>query len=294
MGKTHLVSRSLSVLTAAVVCLFAATAFAEIVHLKSGDVVTGNVTSVTSQEITLQTPYGRLKIPKKDILRIEYKEGETSKPTEKKPAAKKKPSPAKVPAKKEEKTDLSDWSTTRPAISMDIRGRSFWYAFVSPTESPADVSIRLRIFLGEKEAAMLLDTKPDTVDGTTYYNSFTFSPTDSKVIRTGSGFDCAVSEAEDGRVALRLQLPEAQSAGQYLVRMLYQINEGDRQFPRWIDAVSRAFTIEIMPGKESQVTLEQDASALDYSGFFRKSMKNVESFRLEVLSAELKDLSPEP
>jgi len=293
VSKTHLVPRSLSLLTAAVVCLFAATASAEIVHLKSGDVLSGNVTSVTTQEIVLETPYGRLKIPKKDILRIEYKEGETSKAAEKKPAAKKKPSAAKAPEKKE-KADLSDVSTTRPAISMDIRGRSFWYAFVSPTESPADVSIRLRIFLGEKEAAMLLDTKPDTVDGNTYYNSFTFSPTDSKVIRTGSGFDCVVSEAEDGRVALRLELPEDQSAGQYLIRMLYQINEGDRQFPRWIDAVSRAFTAEIMPGKEAQISLEQDASALDYSGFFRKTMKNVESFRLEVLSAELKDLSSEP
>ncbi len=292
MGKTHLVPRSLSLLTAAVVCLFAATALRRSSTSRAA-MSSRKCTSVTSQEITLETPYGSLKIPKNDILRIEYKEGETSKAAEKKPAAKKKPSPPRRRRRKK-KADLSDLSTTRPAISMDIRGRSFWYAFVSPTESPADVSIRLRIFLGEKEAAMLLDTKPDTVDGNTYYNSFTFSPTDSKVIRTGSGFDCEVSEAEDGRVALRLQLPEDQSAGQYLIRMLYQINEGDRQFPRWIDAVSRAFTVEIMPGKESQVTLEQDASGLDYSGFFRKTMKNVESFRLEVLSAELKDLSPEP
>ncbi len=287
MGKTRFAPRSLSLLAVAVVWLVSTTASAEIVHLKNGDVLHGSVISVNSREITLETPYGRLKIPKDDIQRIDYEEGEKGKAPEGKPAPKPR---LAIKAPKEE----LEVSSTRSVISMEIRGRSFWYAFISPTASPADLSVRLRIYFGDKEAAMLLDTKPDTVDGDTYYNSFTFSPTDSKVIRTGAGFDCVVTEAEDGRVTLRLQLPEGESGGKYLIRMRYQVNEGDRQFPRWTDAVTRGFNIQVEPRMETHVILQQDASGLDYTGFFRKSMQNVESFRLEVLSSEVKEPSQDP
>jgi hypothetical protein len=284
---------SLSLLAAVVVWLVSTIASAEVVHLKNGDILHGSVISVNSREITLETPYGRLKIPKKDIQRIDYEQSEEVEKSPKKKTRESKPAPKPKLVIKAPKADLPA-TTTRSTISMEIRGRSFWYAFVSPTENPADLSIRLRIFMGDVEAAMLLDTKPDTVDGDTYYNSFTFSPTDSKVMRTGSGFDCIVTEAEDGKVTLSLQLPEGQSAGRYLIRMIYQVNEGDRQFPRWIDAVSRGFNIQVEPGMESRVVLQQDASALDYSGFFRKTMKNVESFRLEVLSSEVIEPSQDP
>ena len=122
-----------------------------------------------------------------------------------------------------------------------------------------------------------------------FTHSFTFSPTDSQVVRTSEGYTCEVKEAEDGRVALTLVLPETQRGGQLLVRMLYQINEGSRSIPRWIDVVSRSFSVQVEPGKDSYVVLEQDASGLDYTGFFRKSMKNIETFRLNVLSADVRD-----
>jgi hypothetical protein len=279
-------------LAAVVVWLVSTMAFAEVVHLKNGDILHGSVISVNSREITLETPYGRLKIPKTDIQRIDYEQSEEDEKSPKKKTPESKPAPKPKLAIKAPKADLP--VSTRSTISMEIRGRSFWYAFVSPTENPADLSIRLRIFVGDVEAAMLLDTKPDTVDRDTYYNSFTFSPTDSRVMRTGSGFDCVVTEAEDGKVTLRLQLPEGQSAGRYLIRMIYQVNEGDRQFPRWVDAVSRGFNTQVEPGMETRVILQQDASALDYSGFFRKTMKNVESFRLEVLSSEVTKPSQDP
>jgi hypothetical protein len=274
--------------TAVVFLLLCSLAAAEIIYLKNGDVLHGTVVGATASRVTLQTPYGKLIIPKNDIQRIEYEGGTPSKTAEAKSVPKTEKPAAKV------EPDLPPPKPSRALVSLEIRGRAFWYAFESPPDNPADLSIRMRLFLGDDEAAMLLDSKPDTYDGNTYYNSFTFSPTDSKVMRTGEDYKCEVIKTEDDRILLKLELPEEQKEGQILVRMLYQVNEGSRNLPRWNDAVSRAFSVQVKPGQEAYVVLRQDSSGLDYSGMFRKSMKNVESFQLNVLSAELQELSAEP
>ncbi len=87
---------------------------------------------------------------------------------------------------------------------------------------------------------------------------------------------------------MQVLLPEGASSGRLLTRMLYEINRGDRTTPRWIDVVSRSFPAQIEPGKESYIVVEQDADALDYSGFFKKTMKNLELFQLYVLSSEIR------
>lgn len=270
--------------------LASSTVTAEIVFLKNGDVLHGSLVGVDARRVTLKTPYGKLTIPKEDILRIDYEGGE--KP-EDKAVERSTPEEPKT-AKSGRKPDLLPDKGSRPVVSLDIRGRSFWYAFESPPDNPVDLSIRLQLYLGEIEAAVLLDSKPDTVDNNSFYNSFTFSPTDSQITRTSEGFDCRVQEAEDGRVVLRLALPETHRSGQHLVRMIYQINEGSRSLPRWVDVTSRSFSIQVEASKESYVVVEQNAAGLEYSGFFRRAMKNVESFQVSVLSAELRDLSPEP
>jgi hypothetical protein len=261
-------------------------AAAEIIYLKNGDVVHGTVSGATTRQITLQTPYGKLTIPKKDIQRIEYEGGTPSKPAA--------PEAAEKPAAKAPEPDIPPAKPSRALVSLEIRGRAFWYAFESPPDNPADLSIRLRLFLGDGEAAMLLDSKPDTYDGNTYYNSFTFSPTDSRVIRTGDDYECEVVKMDDDRIVIQLELPEKQKEGELLVRMLYQVNEGSKNLPRWNDAVSRAFSVQVEPGKVAHVVLRQDSSGLDYSGMFRKSMKNLESFQLNVLSSDLREPETEP
>lgn len=265
--------------------LASGTVTAEIVFLKNGDVLHGSLVGVDARRITLKTPYGKLTIPKGDILRIDYEGEEKSeeRATEEPKTGKSGQKPGLLPAK-----------TSRPVVSLDIRGRSFWYAFESPPDNPVDLSLRLQLYLGEIEAAVLLDSKPDTVDNNSFYNSFTFSPTDSQITRTSEGFDCRVQEAEDGRVVLRLALPETHRSGQHMIRMIYQINEGSRSLPRWVDVTSRSFSIQVEASKETYVIVEQNAAGLEYSGFFRRAMKNVESFEVSVLSAELRDLSPEP
>ena len=71
--------------------------------------------------------------------------------------------------------------------------------------------------------------------------------------------------------------------------MLYEVNDGDRSFERWVDVVSRSFSVEVGAGKETVVMVRQDASALEYKGFFKKAMKNLELFQLTVLSTEVRD-----
>ncbi|HEY7817288.1 MAG TPA: hypothetical protein VIG29_03640, partial [Vicinamibacteria bacterium] len=147
----------------------------------------------------------------------------------------------------------------------------------------------LRVYITGERACTLVDEKPDTVDGVTLYNSFTFSPTDSRIEESREGYDCKVEKSQDGAIGMRISLPASASTGVQTVRLLYEINEGDKATPRWIDAVARSFSIQVAPGKEAVAVLEQNADALEYSGIFKKKMKNVDLFEMSLLSTELKD-----
>ena len=258
-------------------------ALAEVVYLNNGDILHGELVGANNTQVTLKTAYGELEIPKKDILRIDYQGGEAPSP----PAPPQEDTPpARSPSRSPSRADVPG---DRAQVALNIVGRSFWYAFESPEDNPADTRIRLRLYIGSARACTFIDEKPDTVDGATLYNSFTFSPTDSRLVETLEGFECSVQKAEDGEVALIIQLPAEVSSGRQLIRMLYEVNQGDRSFPRWLDVISRSFSVEVEAGRETAVIIEQNAAALDYSGFFRKSMKNLEQFQLNVLSSELRD-----
>jgi hypothetical protein len=252
-------------------------ALAEVVYLNNGDIIHGELVAANNTELTLKTAYGELVIPKDDIARIDYGDGETPRPES---------SGENVRSGRRPPSDVPE---DRAEVALNITGRSFWYAFDSPEDNPADTSIRLRLYVGSARACTFIDEKPDTVDGTTLYNSFTFSPTDSRLVETLEGFECAVHKAEDGEVGLTVQLPPEASSGRQLVRMLYEVNQGNRSFPQWVDVISRSFSIEVEPGRQTDVIIEQNSSALEYSGFFKKTMKNLEQFQLNVLSTEVRD-----
>jgi hypothetical protein len=263
-----------------------ATAFGEVVHLKNGDVLHGTLVAANNDEVTLKTPFGQLVIPKKEIERIEYQDP-GARPA---PAPSPPPKPAMPAIEDPNPPGRSDLKPARAvtAIELRIRGRSFWYAFDSPERAPSDTSIRLRLYVGNERACTFIDEKPDTVDGTTLYNSFTFSSTDARLVESREGYDCSVEKASGGVVVLRIGLP-AVKAGRPMVRMLYEVNEGTRSSPAWMDVVSRSFSMDVAPGKVGVATLEQNADALEYTGLFKKKMKNVELFQLEVIATELKD-----
>jgi hypothetical protein len=249
---------------------------AEVVHLNNGDVLHGVLVAANNKVVTLETPHGKLVIPKKDIQRIDY-EGARATGSE---------ASGDVPSNA---APVAPIASDRGVISLHLSGRSFWYAFESGSDNATDTRVRLSLYIGNVRACTFDDEKPDTVDGATLYNSFTFSPTDALLIDTRDGFQCSVLEAEKGDVSLRIDLPSSASSERQLIRMLYEVNRGDRSFERWVDVVSRSFSVEVGAGREAVVRVRQDASALEYTGFFKKSMKNLELFQINVLSTELKD-----
>jgi len=244
-------------------------AFADVIYLNNGDIIHGELVSANNTQITIQTPYGKLEIPKADVKSIGTPEA----------------APATEEAEAAEDVAPSPGDGAASEVSLNIRGRSFWYAF----ESPADTSIRLRLSLDNDRACTFMDDKPDTVDGGTLYNSFTFSPTDSRLVETAEGFQCAVEKADNGDVALVVGLAPSAQTGRRTMWMVYEVNEGEKSSPRWVDVITRSFALELAPGKRSVVALEQDATALDYSGMFKKTMKNLEQFQVIVVKAELRD-----
>ena len=261
-----------------VVLILAASALApaEVVYLNNGDVLHGVLVAANNKVVTLETPYGKLVIPKKDIQRIDYA---GARATGSEASGNAQPNAAPV----------APIASDRGVISLHLSGRSFWYAFESGSDNATDTRIRLRIYIGSAPACTFEDEKADTVDGATLYNSFTFSPTDALLVETLDGYQCSVLEAEEGDVSLRLDLPDSMSSDRHIVRMVYEVNDGDRSFERWEQVVSRAFSVEVGAGREAVVMVQQDASALEYSGFFKKSMRNLELFQLTVLSTELRD-----
>ena len=275
MSRMHGASWIVLILAASLILAVAGFSPAEVVYLNNGDVLHGELVAANNTVITLETPYGELVIPKKDIQRIDY-EGASV------------PSAATGP-EASENVAVESIARDRGVISLHLSGRSFWYAFESGSDNAADTRIRVRIYIGNARACTFEDEMPDTVDGGTLYNSFTFSPTDALLIETLDGFQCSVLEAEEGEVSLRIDLPPSASSERQIIRMLYEVNDGDRSFERWVDVVSRSFSVEVGAGKETVVMVRQDASALEYKGFFKKAMKNLELFQLTVLSTEVRD-----
>ncbi len=274
----------------ATVLLLPASGIAEVIYLHNGDILHGSVIGASERAITLKTTYGNLVIPKTDIKQIDY-QGSEAAPQKKSERAKPSPTAKPAPPKPVKRAPRP---VGRSVIALDVRGDSFWYAFPGSDNDPADARIRLRIFVGGDEAALLLDDKYDTVDKNTKYNSFTFTPGDTQVISTSDGYTCGLEETGEGSdkgVVLVLGLPESTTDQRVLVRLLYQVNGGSGEFPRWTNAVSRSFPVPLEPGKESFLVLLQDASGVEFSGIFRKKMKNLESFQLRVLSSEVRSAS---
>ena len=236
----------------------------EVVYLANGDIIHGELVSANNTTVTIETKYGKLEIPKEDIERI----GDI----------------VEEAVSESEDVAESSPSSGTSSLSLNITGvRSGTRSRPRPTRA-----YRLQLGLGSASACTFVDEKPDTVDGDTLYNSFTFSPTDSQLVGTAEGYECAVERADDGNVWVAVSLADIGS-GRRLVRMSYEINEGSESSPIWTHVVERSFSVEVEPGKQTVVALRQDASGLDYSGMFNKSMKNLDLFELNVLSTELRD-----
>ena len=238
----------------------------DVILLRNGDRVSGRIVGETSKSLRIQTPYGRLAIPRERIERIQ-REG--------------KPEQVLNPPQADAAPTLPRRDQTRPRLMLVVLGKTFWQAW-HPRAVPADTGLRFEVTVDEETVATYVDSTldPDDIPGSVV-NAFSFLAGEVAV-HAEEGVSAAPPEARPGRVVLRLDLP-SEHAGERRVRLAYQANEGPEAAPVWRDLASADATVEL--GAEGPVFLQvrQDPGRMAFSGFPRRRMKNVDTFRMETV-----------
>ncbi len=251
-------------LTAALL-LLALPAAADVYHLLDGDLISGKTVSKAGNQYRVQTPYGRITIPKAKIHKIVKDDGSEELVTAPR-ASDKVPAPAPTPP------------PTR--LVLIVTGASFWHAW-SPAKDapPPDPTLRLDVTLDEELVATYVDTQTDPDIPGAIVNAFSFDA--GIAIDAASSVTALAPEARPGRISLKLDLPP-ERAGERRLRVAYQVNDGTAAGPAWRDVASSSIHTTLEPDTPNFVRLRQDRGRMEFSGFGRKKMKNVESFRIEM------------
>jgi hypothetical protein len=245
------VSRSLAVvLLAAAVPVSAA----DVYVLRDGDRITGKTVFKAAKTFTVQTPYGRLTIPRDKIERVLHDDGKQevlNPPPE--------PPPAPPPP---------------VHLILVITGRTFWYAW--DPKATVDATLRLAASLDEEPVATWIDARldPKEIPDATV-NAFSFLPEDVTTL-AAAGVSIPPPEARPGRIVLRVEVP-AERVGRRRLRLAYQVNEATAAEPAWRDLAQASLDVELRADAPTFLQLQQDGGQM---GFSRHRMKNVDTFRM--------------
>ena len=165
-------------------------------------------------------------------------------------------------------------------LALVVTGNVFWYAWGGGDEG-VDPTLRFEVRLDGTAVAVYDDdrTDPGEIRGATV-NAFSFLP-EEVLARPGEGIELKPAEVEAGRILLQLTLPP-DWASERALRVAYQINEGTRIQPDFRDLVRGVRSISLERGTPLRLHQEQRAGRMEYSGLFKKKMKNIDSFRIEV------------
>jgi hypothetical protein len=240
----------------------AAAAEAAVFHMKDGDRITGKILSSAGRSFRVQTPYGRLTIPRARIQKIVHDDGREEVLG---PAPEPTPPPEPEPVR----------------LVLIITGRSFWYAWDPPKGHEVDSTLRFSVSLDEEEVAALADTSPNPEDlpGAPIVNTFTFGAEEIALLPL-PGTVLLDPEARPGRIVLKLELPAAH-AGLRRLRIAYQVNEGTAAQPAWRDAAATGVEVDVRQNAPTFVEVRQHAGRMEFTGLVRKRMRRVETFRLQ-------------
>jgi hypothetical protein len=226
--------------------------------LQGGDRVSGKTVLKGKTSHVLQTPYGRLTIPRAKIERILWADGHEEIVSA--PAAPARP--AEPPLK----------------LTLVVTGSAFWQAW--PKNLAVDPTLRLAATLDEEAVVTYSDSHLDPQDlpGATV-NTFSFDP---KVlsVQAAEGILAQPPETRPGRSLLKLALPLKRS-GKRQLRIAYQANDGSAEAPAWHDKVEASLAIDLEPSTPTIVEIQQDRGQMEFSGLLHKKMKNVDSFKIE-------------
>jgi hypothetical protein len=239
-----------------------AAAATDVLLLRNGDRISGRIVGETSRSIRIETPYGRLVVPRGTIEKIQ-RQG--------------KPEEVLVPPAPDAPPPVS---TTRGVrLVLVVLGKTFWQAW-DPKEPPADPTLRFEVRVDEEPVVFYVDGKldPDEIPRAVV-NAFSFAVGDVAV-KAAPGVEVSPPEVRAGRVVLKLDLPVAR-AGERKVRIAYQANTGSAAEPVWRDLTESSLTLALTAATASFVQVRQDPGRMDFSGFPRRRMKRVETFRLD-------------
>ncbi len=249
-------------LAAAVLGLtIAALSHADVFVLVGGDRITAKPVLKGKKTFTVQTPYGRLVIPRSKVEKIVHDDGS------------------------EELLNPSEVQPARVRLILVVLGKTFWQAWDPKEAVGVDPTLRLEVRLDEEVVATYVDSKQDPQDiPGALVNAFSFAPSEV-AIDAGTGAEVQAPEVRPGRIVLKVDIP-ANLAGTRKIRLAYQVNDGTPVETSWRDVVEATSSVEIRSDGPTFLQVRQDRGRMEFSGFPRRRMKNVESFRVELATQE--------
>jgi hypothetical protein len=246
----------------------------DIYYLRNGDRISGRTVAETRRGYTVQTPFGRLTLPRTRVARIQRADGreEVLAPIDE--AAAPLPTPTAPPPPPKPAT---------ARLTLAITGKTFWQAWDSREAGP-DPALRLELRLDEEPLVAYVDRDPDPqeIPGA-LVNAFSFTPGPN--VTPAPGVLVHPPEVNPGRIVLRLDVPTPAPAARRL-RLAYQTNSGSMEEPAWKDLVSSAAEVMLDPARPASVEVRQDRGKMEYAGFPRRRMRNVDTFELKVVTPD--------
>ena len=257
-----MITRVLAAIALAALSWTGTASAADVLQLRDGDRISGRIVGETSRSIRIETPYGRLVIPRRAIERIQ-RQGKTEEVVNPPPPD---APPAAVPPR-------------GVRLVLVVLGKTFWQAW-DPHEPPADPTLRFEVRVDEEPVVFYLDATPDPDEiPNALVNAFSFAVADV-AMKAAPGVEVSPPEVRAGRIVLKLDLPAAR-AGDRKVRLAYQANTGTAAEPAWRDLNEASITVALSATTPSFVQLKQDPGRMEFSGFPRRRMKRVETFNLD-------------
>jgi hypothetical protein len=240
---------------------------ADVFVLLTGDRITGKPVLNGKRAITVQTPFGRLVIPRARIERIIRADGSEEVVNPRLVVAAATPAPA--PAR----------SVPRPRLVLVIQGQTFFQAWDGKSAATVDPSLRLEVRLDEEPIASWVDAKTDPEIKGVLLNTFSFAPEDVAAF-AGRGVELAPPEVQPGRAVLKIGL--APQTTRRKLRLAYQINDADVEHPAWRDRAEGTTEVNLRPESPTIVQVRQNRGKMEFSGLLHRRMKNVETFQIDL------------
>lgn len=253
--------------TALALGLLAGSAWADVYILRGGDRITGQPLLEGKRSFRVKTPYGVLTIPRSKVDRVIRPDGTEQAVN---------PAPAASPAAVETVATLPQGRRAR--LILIITGKTFWQAW-DPKAGHQDPTLRLQVTLDEEVVATYVDAKTDPDIPGAMVNSFSFAPEDV-VFVAGKEALVLPPEQRPGRIALKIDVAAREAPRR--LRVAYQAMEGATEEQAWRDLVAGSIGVELKSETPTFVSVAQDRGNMEFSGFSRRRMKNVETFKLEL------------